>query len=288
VLARIKTRQQARSLPPDEVAALAADLLRVGQFDEAVNRLKPLYDDRGRKGTRTYAVCAALVHAHAARGEWDQALNYLPDLFDAPVPAEVKGVTPAQRDWQAKLDRDYLPHYLHLRKAEAARRPVPETEEPTPLFPLPAREHPTDPVRFVNDAGQYEPGKLAASERAKLPPDAVAVVQQFLLWFPTDTRLYWLLGELYAADGQLDEAWKVLEECAWSKQYGNRKVMMDHRTAVAGAIAARDQAAEQAREAAMPISLRTVLIYFGVVAAVGVLAVIRALARRGGNCNPGG
>jgi tetratricopeptide (TPR) repeat protein len=284
VLKRIEERSRARNLPPDEAVALAADLLRVGQVDEAVNRLKPLYDDRDRRGTRTYPITAALVHAHAARGEWAHALNYLPDLFDLdPPPA--RGLTPAQRAWQTRLDREYLPHYLQLRRAEAeaSPRPDPEDEDPTPLFPLPARDRPADPVRFVNDAGVYEPGALAAAERAKLPPDALAVVQQLLLWFPSDTRLLWLLAELYAADGQLAEAQTILDEAAWSRQYGNRKKLMDHRAAVAAAVeAARPKPAE------LPISLRTVLIYFGAVAAAAVVAAVRAASRRRGGCPPAG
>src|SRR4029079_19683820 len=77
------------------------------------------------------------------------------------------------------------------------RKPNPETEEPFRLF---------GDVKFVNVAGAYEPGNLGPTERQKLPKDAVAIVQHLLLWAPGDTSLYWLLGELYAADGQLEDA----------------------------------------------------------------------------------
>lgn len=279
VLKRVEEREKARTLSPDETAALAADLIRVGRAGDALARLRPLYDDRDRRGTRTYAVAAGLVHAHAARGEWGPALNYLPDLFDLDPPA-VKGVSPAQRAWQAKLDREYLPHYLQLRQDEASRRPNPETEDPAPLFPLPAPGKPAVPVRFVNDAGAYEPGALAAAERAKLPPDAVAVVQQLLLWFPSDVRLYWLLAELYAADGNLAAAQSILDEFTWSLAYSNRRNLMDHRAAVAAAVeAARPKPPES------PISLKTVLIYFGAVAALGAVAAVRSWTR--GTRRPG-
>src|SRR5437868_108601 len=39
-------------------------------------------------------------------------------------------------------------------------------------------------IRYVDEMAQYEPGKLAASERKKLPSDAVALVQQVALWLP--------------------------------------------------------------------------------------------------------
>jgi len=194
----------------------------------------------------------------------------------------VKGLTKGQRDWQAMLDAEYIPHYyaIHRREAEAKPRPAPEVEEPTPLFPLPQRDKPHTPVRFVNNAGQYEVGTLADAERAKLPPDAIAIVQQLLFWFPTDPRLYWLLAELYAADGKIDEAAAILDECAWGRQFGNRKLLMDHRAALHAAIEARQKAEEDAQKKVYPISLRTVWIYFGVVVALGVVAVVRVISKR--------
>jgi hypothetical protein len=283
LLAQVKERRGKRNPSPDDTAALAADLLRFGNTDEALNVLKPLYDDRQRRGTRTYFVCSTLIHAHALRNEWDQALGYLPDLFDASLPAKVPGWTDAQRGWFKKLDEDYLPHYLMIRKAESepsAKANVDE-EKPTPLFPLPVKGQ-ADPVRFANDSGQYEPGSLAKAERDKLPADALAITQQFLFWFPGDTRLYWLLAELYAADGKIDEAEKLFNEIAGSRRYSNRKLVMEHRTAIARMIEARQEAEKKAAENAMPISLRAVWIYFGVVVVIAAVAVMRALGKRRG------
>jgi tetratricopeptide (TPR) repeat protein len=321
VLARVKPlRQQAKTLPTPELTALAADLLRLGNsdagffVDEAINLLKP------RTGERApyYFVFTTLAQLHAARGEWAEALtNQQAIQFgDAVMPAEVKGLTKAQRDWQAKLDLGYVLHYyaLHKREAEARPRPGPETEEPTPLFPLPVRDVPHHPVRFVNNAGQYEPGTLAVAERDKLPPDAIAVVQQLLLWFPADTRLYWLLGELYAAEGKLEEAQKIFDECvSEARQYGNRKLLNAHRTALRPAAEAHARATEEAERKAseeaeakakeeaerkkreneqnalanFPISLRTVGIYFGAVVVLAILAAVRVISRRArGNGGP--
>jgi tetratricopeptide (TPR) repeat protein len=58
----------------------------------------------------------------------------------------------------------------------------------------------------------WEPGKISASERAKLPKDAVAVVQQLLVWTPEDARLIWLLAELLNAEGDTESAATVLSE----------------------------------------------------------------------------
>jgi hypothetical protein len=157
----------------------------------------------------------------------------------------------------------------------------------------------------VNEAGAYQPGALAAAERAKLPPDAIPIVQQLLFWFPQDARLYWLLGELYAADGNLAAADTIFDQLTWGRQYGNRKALMDHRQVVREALkvqpkktAAEDvplvQPPTPPDEAPPPpppppISMRTVWIYFGVVGLVAVFAFIRAMARRGkGDCGPVG
>src|SRR5262249_4628765 len=78
---------------------------------------------------------------------------------------------------------------------------------------------PSAPLRFVAEGGEYAAGEIAARERAKLPTDALAAVQQLLLWFPEDTRLYWLLGELLNADGQVIEAAGILDRCAYARNH---------------------------------------------------------------------
>lgn len=311
VLARVKARRAIPNRSVDETVALAADLLRLGNSDagyftdEALGLLIPRTRDR----VPNYFVYTTLAEVHAARGEWAEAVTYHDAaLIDCEMPTAVKGWTDAQRNWVAKLDRDYVPHYLRLHKAEAEARPRPdpEAEEPPPLFPAAVRGKPTEPVRFVNDAGKYEPGTLAAAERAKLPPDAVAIVQQLFLWFPADTRLYWLLAELYAADGKLDEAQRIMDACvSEDRKYGNRKVLVEHRAAVRAAAAAKPRAtpAEEMialpagpdgnpgapAEPEVPISLRTIVIYFGVVVGLALLAALRTVLRRGkAGCGPVG
>jgi hypothetical protein len=310
VLDRVKRRRAAPNRTADETAALAADLLRLGNSDagyfadEALGLLIPRTRDR----VPNYFVFTTLAQVHAARGEWAEAVTYHDAaLLDCEMPAKVTGWTDAQREWVAKLDRDYVPRYyrMHRAEAEARPRPDPEAEEPPPLFPVPQKGKPADPVRFVNDAGAYQPGVLAAGERAKLPPDAVAVVQQLFLWFPADTRLYWLLAELYAADGKLDEAERIMDACVSAdRKFGNRKLLVEHRAAVRAAVAARPRSNPPAdliaapaapdstpgpADPAMPISLRTVGIYFGVVVGLAVLAAVRTLLRRGkGGCGPVG
>jgi hypothetical protein len=84
------------------------------------------------------------------------------------------------------------------------------------LFPLFDFENPRpkdfEPLRFVGDSGKFEVGKIAAAEKAKLPPNAILIVQQLLIWMPDDQRLFWLLGELLNADGNIEGAKTVFSD----------------------------------------------------------------------------
>ncbi len=300
-LERIAEQEKHPKLSAIDTAALAADMLRIGQADKAMAVLGPRTGDR----KPDYFVFSTLGHVHAARGEWADALRYHQDgQLDSKMPATVKGLSKSQRDWWEKLDVDYVPRFYQIRRDESdARRGLTpterekanETEDVLPLFPLPNGDGDHAPVRFANDAGAYEPGALAKSERAKLPPDAIAVVQQLLLWFPGETRLYWLLAELYAAAGDVKSAVAILDECTWGRQYGNRKVLVGHRQAVRSAADALPQVAApedaplgQPTEPTQqpdtiekpPISMQTIGVYFGVVGLVAVLALIRTVMKR--------
>jgi hypothetical protein len=93
------------------------------------------------------------------------------------------------------------------------------------------------PVQFVGPSGGYEAGTMAEAERAKLPDDAIALVQQLLMWFPEDARLLWLLGELYNATGDIRTAEQVFDECVGSRRFES-PVLREHRRAVKAAVAA--------------------------------------------------
>lgn len=298
-----RVQQRVGRTPRDgyEAAVWATDLLRLGHIDAALDLLSPRLRDR----QPDYFVVVVLGHLYAERGDWRTALRYHQEgLLDVRFPSTVPGLTPAQRDWWQKLDRDYVPYYYRLRQQDWEKRQgksptelarLAAEEDVLPLFPLPTREQPEpEPVRFVNEEGRYQPGRLAASERAKLPPDALPIVQQLLFWYPGDTRLLWLLGELYAAQGELDAAFHIFESCSWGRQYGNRRLLMEHRHAIDTLRRQRvasqpvaeepllspvDSTPDEIPETA-PISMRTIAFYFAIVAAVALLALIRGLRRR--------
>ena len=277
---RIDARQKLRNPSEVDRVALAVDWLRFGKPDQAAEVLR---------GTRRgYLPNVTLAHVAAAQTTrdhptWAQAFEYL-DIANAErPPAEFPGLTPQQLAWQVKLNRGALQKLIGLRMREARTDHAPEGELPDALFP-------------VNFADTGADGLLAPAERAKLPPDALAAVQQLVLWFPHDTRLYWLLAEVYAAKGEYRTAQKIMDECAWTLQYSNRKALMAHREAVTKAAAT--QAAPPPDEPLfatpddappppapnVPVTFGAVWLYFGAVALVALFAGVRAVMkwRKGG------
>jgi hypothetical protein len=140
-------------------------------------------------------------------------------------PSKWPGMTKEQLRWYREVERLQLRLAL-LRRAEAARQPAGSVRPADTVDALFGDRE--APLRFVGDSGQYEAGKLAAAEQKKLPKDALAMVQQLALWLPEDTRLYWLLGELWNAEGQNEEAYKVLDDCVYGRRY-DAPELKDHR-----------------------------------------------------------
>ncbi len=191
--------QWLRQLPPAELDALILELIYSRQFEHAIHVLMPL----SRAGDRAAAVrMKQLALVFAMQEEYERAARQL----EAAV--EIEGKIEAT-DWRRQVERTYLLRLLHQRQRETRRGSFRETEAGLDdLFG----------VRYVGESGQFEPGTLAAEQKAKLPVDALAVVQQLLLWLPSDRRLYWQLGELYNAQGDLRRAEAIFDNCRFAME----------------------------------------------------------------------
>lgn len=289
---RIAAERKKRNRTPAEGVGLAVDLLRFGRPDDAAGVLA---DQRSG-----YLPNVTLAHVAIAQGTrdnpgWPRAFSYLDLLAEETPPQSLPGMSPQQLAWEVKLDRGPLMKFVKLRMADAREAEALRLTKEK----LPVEDELPDaiwPVKWVNDAGQYEPGKLAAAEKAKLPggdfPEAIATVQQLVLWFPNDVRLYWLLGELYAAKGDFAAAKRIMDECVNTGHYSNRRALMQHREAVAKAAEeAKANAQPDETPPAVPLSFGAVWVYFGAVGAIALFALIRALTKRrkGANdCGPAG
>jgi hypothetical protein len=96
----------------------------------------------------------------------------------------------------------YLERLIRSRqKAERyakAKKPLPEGIDPI-FIDEESKAETKPPVKFVNENGKFEAGRIVKAEKEKLPDYAIDIVQQLLYWMPHDDRLMWLLGEVYNA-----------------------------------------------------------------------------------------
>lgn len=213
----LERKHRRRTLSLEQAVDLSAYLIRLKQYDAAVELLNPLARERGRDN---YFIISNLITAHFLNGQLPLASDYLFQVEKGRPPAQGT-INQVQADWFARVE-PYFWKLIRLRRSEGRS---PSTAGPKPGHAL----DDLFSVRFVGDSGQYEPGKLAAAERAKLPQDALAIVQQMVLWLPDDTRLYWLLGELLNALGDVADANVVLDECRYNRRFDADELQQHHR-----------------------------------------------------------
>ncbi len=198
VLQRLRAAPAAPSRA--EMVGLSADLLRAGRAGDVIELLKPTLRDR----TLDYRLLAHLSLAHATLGDWDLALlRHANAVGDGEAPTELSGTKPEPLKWMLKVDRTYTRPWLKAAQRDA--NPATKTTDPD-LLPL-----------FNMDA---------------LPADAVAIVQQMVLWSPRDNNLLWLLGAVHLAKGQTESAFDILEQCRERKMTWP-KFRVDHAKAEA-------------------------------------------------------
>jgi tetratricopeptide (TPR) repeat protein len=221
-------KARAGTLTVEERVDLSEYLIRLRQYEEAVELLESI----AAQERWNFRLAANLATAHQLAGRLDRALSYLQQALDA-WPAEVPGWIPGQVAWYRRAEQFQL-KLVRLRLREQASAAGGRSKPPETLDDLFSPRDQKAPFRFVGESGTYEAGKLAAAERSKLPEDALALVQQLVLWLPDDTRLYWLLGELYNADGDLETALRIFDDCVWNRRYDSAELKA-HRQIVADA-----------------------------------------------------
>lgn len=209
-------------LTPDEKLNLSAVFIRRGQAQKAVELLVPATrTDRGN-----FLLHSNLATAFQELGETAKAREQLRDAL-ALWPKEWDKLKEPQRKYLTGIGwnegpfgfyrrcEEYQLKLLRSRAREVKGQPFTAVD---PLFDDGGT--PPGPVRYVGASGKFVPGTIAPEEKEKLPPDALEIVQQLLVWLPADARLYWQLGELYNARGDLRAAKMIFEDL--NKQYGLR------------------------------------------------------------------
>jgi tetratricopeptide (TPR) repeat protein len=179
--AKLEKVSRERKLNADEAADLGALYVRLGEPGKAVDILRAAQ----REHPNNFRLVANLGTAWQLQGDLEQAAVCLEQ---------------AVRLAPGKLQQA---EEYHLKLVQSRRKESTKEEKLDDLFG----------VRFVDDDGKYNPGRLAAAERKKLPADAVAIVQQLALWLPADGRLLWQLAELANAHGDVKTAAAIMDGC---------------------------------------------------------------------------
>lgn len=207
--AKLAKLARQRPLTADETADLGALYVRLGEPKRAVELLRPAQ----RRHPTHFRLAANLGTAWQMQGEWSQAIACL---------EQAVRLAPGKRLAAEKL---------HLRLVRLRNRPGNDEQKLDDLFG----------IRYVGPDGKFEPGRLAAAQRKRLPEDAVALVQQLALWLPADGRLLWQLAELAGANGDAVTAAAILDGCV--TEFGLRAASLrEHRRQYR---AAADQRAKQ-------------------------------------------
>jgi tetratricopeptide (TPR) repeat protein len=220
----LQAKARAGHITTEERVNLSAYLIRLRQYEEAVQLLEPV----AAQERQNFMLFANLATAHQLAGRLDRALAYLEQTKDV-WPTDWPGLTKEQLKWFRTAEKYHL-ELVKLRYRELARPPSGRSSAGENLDDLFHGDR--GPVRFTGENGRYEAGKLAAAERAKLPANALAIVQQLVLWLPEDTRLYWLLGELYNANGDVEAAAKIFDECVGNVRRFSAPDLRAHRMVV--------------------------------------------------------
>jgi tetratricopeptide (TPR) repeat protein len=245
--ARSKLQAKARTeeLTEEEKVNLSGYLIWLRQYQEAVDLLTPV----ATRECRNFMIFANLATAEQQAGQLERAVNHLEQAQDV-WPQEWPKLSAEQLRWYRRAEKYHLILLRH--RWTQARRSAPAQPELDPLFTKEGQ-----PVRYLGDDGRYEAGKIAAAERAKLPSDAISIVQQLLMWLPEDTLLYWQYGELLNAQGDVVSAARVFDDCVWRRRLDNPE-LKQHRQIVTEAAQAKtegsDLASEQGEKASAPVT----------------------------------
>ena len=175
-----KLEKQMR-LSADEKADLGALYIRLGEAAKAIELLRAAQRDHPNH----FFIAANLGTAWQLQGNLAQATDALREAVRL-APGKLQAA-----------------ETLHLKLVQARLR--------RPAGPLDLDD--LFGVRYVNDQNVFEPAKLAALERKKLPERAAALVQQLALWLPADGPLLWQLAELANAHGDIRNAAAMLDGC---------------------------------------------------------------------------
>jgi tetratricopeptide (TPR) repeat protein len=195
------------------------------RYLQAKDVLEPLV----RRDPKNFLAQSNLATAYQKLGQGQRALDTLSAALDEwpkkwhDLPKERREFFEKKLHWNEAPFQWYREAETYQRRLWLLRQKKLTPEGPDALF-----DKGEEKVRFVGPSGKYEAGKMAASERRKLPTNALAVVEQLLLWEPDDARLLWLAAELLNAEGDAERARDLMLYVIGSAQYATPE-LKEHR-----------------------------------------------------------
>lgn len=210
-------------LTTEQKIDLSAVLLRRGNPGGAIQVLLPATRDPLERNN--FLIYSHLAAAYAAQGNLASALEAQKsalELWPKDVEALQESNPAAYKIWEDNQQKDRLPFFREAEEYQAKlyrSRLLEKGAAYDSVDPLFGEKGKT--VRYVGPSGEFEVGTIAPEEKAKLPPDALEIMRQLVLWNPQDRRLYWQLGELYNARGgakNIQAARKIFDELIYDQR----------------------------------------------------------------------
>jgi tetratricopeptide (TPR) repeat protein len=203
----LERRRRDSSLSVEDSITLGGYYLLQGKHDKAVEVLRPAHE----KEPKNFMVLANLANAFRGIGEGTRdsaALNRAIGLQSQVLknwPSRLAGWTSEELWWHRRAEKYYL-QLLELRNRAQLTGKPPTLDN---LFPA---------APYADPLAKYVVGEIDIKARDRLPPDALPLVEQLLLWMPNDQALLWQFGELLNARGEVKLAWDRFRTgtTAWS------------------------------------------------------------------------
>jgi hypothetical protein len=204
---KLRAKQQGEGLTVTEQISLGAYLLRLQRTDEALRVLSAAEAEE----PDNYQVLANLATAYLMLFPNDPEQLRRAIEYQEKALAAWPEVVPDQPRARLLFWRRVEEHQLTLlrsRQQDLVRRGNAAIQQTVdPVFPG---------VRFEGAKGEYLPGDVAGKYSCLLPPDDLDIVMQMVFWLPYDNYLYWLLGEVANAHGDIPFAAKILDKVVYN------------------------------------------------------------------------
>ncbi len=185
---------------------LSAVMIRTKKPEDAIQLLMPL----SRQAPDHLLLQANLATAYQAAGQDQRARDAFKDLLKR-WPKHWDELNPEQQKHFTSIEVfEGTFHFLrqaeelHAKLVDLRFREKLKKVTPTQVDALFADDA-GEAIKYVGENGQFEPGRIAALQKKKLPRNSLELIQQLLVWMPEDPRLYWQLGELYNVRGGRDD-----------------------------------------------------------------------------------